>query len=78
MVMNPWDEGSFPGLTYSSKPPTLDMKSGFNVSMRSSSSEIQAFKFLCLATNRNGKSVCEDNNEETVAKITNTVYLDPP
>ena len=79
MVLNPWDGSTVSGSKYSKESATLNMKNELNINMRSSNSEIQGFKLLCLfTTTRNGKSVCEDRDEETIANIINKVYLDPP
>ena len=48
------------------------------IELRSSSSEVQSYKFLCLFQGKGGKSVCEKEDEDRMAKIIQSIYLDPP
>jgi len=69
MVINTCNEHSHSDakITKSSTAPNINI--GFNINMRSSSSEIQSFKFLCLFDSNSGKSVCEDKDDEKMAKL---------
>ena len=48
------------------------------IELSSSSSEVQSYKFLCLFQGKGGKSVCEKEDEDRMAKIIQSIYLDPP
>ena len=78
MVINTCNEHSYSDakMIKTSSGPNANI--GFNINMRSSTSEIQSFKFLCLFESNRGKSVCEDKDDEMMAKVIRKVYLDPP
>ena len=78
MVINTCNENSYSDakIIKSSTGPNTNI--GFNIDMRSSTSEIQSFKFLCLFEGNSGKSVCEDKDDAMMAKVIRKVYLDPP
>ena len=78
MVINTCNEHSYSDakIIKSSTGPNTNI--GFNINLRSSNSEIQSFKFLCLFESNSGKSVCENKDDEMMSKVIRKVYLDPP